>query len=60
MLPISRLILLIFGLFRLLMARESPWGPQTNIFQFLFAVLVAICIFQAIWGSNHLDFSGYN
>jgi hypothetical protein len=39
---------------------RGPWGPQTNIFHFAYVVLVAICLFQAIWDLNHLDFSGYD
>jgi hypothetical protein len=39
---------------------RGPWGPQTNIFHFAYVVQVAICLFQAIWDLNHLDFSGYD
>jgi hypothetical protein len=36
------------------------WRPHTNICQFECVVIVGIYLFQAIWGLNHLDFSGYN
>jgi uncharacterized membrane protein len=59
MLPILMLILLVLGLFGLLKAHDCPWGPQTNILYFICIVLVVIYLFHAIWGLNHLDFSGY-
>jgi hypothetical protein len=39
---------------------RGPWGPQTNISQFLCVALVVIYLFRAICALNHLDFSGYN
>ena len=34
--------------------------PQNNGCEFLCLVLDVINLFQAIWGLNSLDFSGYN
>ena len=34
--------------------------PQNNGCEFLCLVLDVIHLFQAIWGLNSLDFSGYN
>ena len=60
LLPILTLILLIWGLFGLLKTHEGPVETHTNIFYFVYLVLVVIYLFHASWGLNRLDFNGYN
>ena len=37
---------------------RCPWGPQSNISQFV--CIVPVVVFLASWGLNHLYFSAYN
>jgi hypothetical protein len=39
---------------------RDSWGTQTNIFYFVYVVLVVIDLFHASIGLSHLDFSNYN